>query len=179
MWATERIEKAKEMAQNRPRTSRARDTPFSDDEPEMLEDFLSFKEKIHRDAEEEKIKARARTIQAEDDARRRKEEDAQRELERKAVEDYKKNQEEEEKRIAEKRDKFRKELERLGLESEHIQVVMESSNLDFQASSGTALAPAARPDLSRRDSSIEGAPMVEGNDTPLTASRWARLRLPR
>ena len=167
------------MAQNRPRTSRARDTPFSDDEPEMLEDFLSFKEKIHRDAEEKRIKARARIIRAEDDARRRKEEDAQREVERKAVEEYKKNQEEEEKRIAGKRDKFRKELERLGLESTHIQVVMESSNLDFEAASGTALAPEVRSDLSRRESSIERAPMVEENDTHLAASRWARFRLPR
>ena len=167
------------MAQNRPRTSRARDTPFSDDEPEMLEDFLSFKEKTHRDAEEERIKARARTIQAEDDARRRKEEDAQREVERKAVEEYKKNQQEEEKRIAGKRDKFRRELERLGLESTHIQVVMESSNLDFQAVSGTALAPEVRPSLSRRESSTERGAMMEENDTPFAASRWARFRLPR
>lgn len=167
------------MAQNRPRTSKARDTPFSDDEPEMLEDFILFKEKNYRDAEEERIKARARTIQAEDEARRRKEEDAQREVERKAVEEYKKNQQEEEKRVAGKRDNFRKELERLGLESTHIQVVMESSNLDFQAASGTALAPEVRPSPSRRESSIEQVGMVEDNDTPFAASRWARFRLPR
>ena len=166
------------MAQNRPSTSKARDTPFSDDEPEMLEDFLSFKEKIHRDAEEEKIKARARIIQAEDDALRRKEEDAQREVERKAVEEYKKNQQEEEKRVSGKREKFRKELERLGLESTHIQVVMESSNLDFQATSGTALAPEVRPSFSRRESSIELVTKVEQKDIPLAASRWARFRLP-
>ena len=145
----------------------------------MLEDFLSFKEKTHRDAEEARIKARARTIQAEDDARRRKEEDAQREVERKAVEEYKKNQQEEEKRVAGKRDKFRKELERLGLESTHIQVVMESSNLDFQAASGTGLAPEVRPGLSRRASSIELGPTVEENNTPSAASRWARFGLPR
>ena len=167
------------MAQNRPRTSRARDTPFSDDEPEMLEDFLVFKEKIYHDAEEEKIKARARTIQAEDDARRRKEEDAKREVEREAVEEYKKNQQEEEKRAAGKRDKFRKELERLGLESTQIHVVMESSNLDFQAASGTALSPEVRPSLSRRESSIERVVMVEENDKAFAASRWARFRLPR
>ena len=167
------------MAQNRPRASRARDTPFSDDEPEMLEDFLLFKEKIHRDAEEEKIKARARTIQAEDDARRRKEEDAQREVERKAVEVYKKNQQEEETRVAEKRENFRKELERLGLESTHIKLVMESSHLDFQAATGTALAPEVRPNFPRRESSIERRAVAEENDSPFAASRWARFRLPR
>lgn len=167
------------MAQNRPRTSRARDTAFPDDEPEMLEDFLSFKERIYHDAEDERIKSRAKAIQAEDDARRRKEEDAQREVERKAVEEYKKIQQEQEKRAAGKRDKFRKELERLGIESTQIQKVMESSNLDFQAASGTAFAPEVRPSLSRRESSIERVVMVEGNDTPLAASRWFRFRLPR
>ena len=166
------------MAQHRRRTSRARDLPFSDDEPEMLEDFLLFKERTYRDAEEERIKARARTIQAEDDARRRKEEVAQRDVERKAVEEYKNNQQEQEKRAAEKRENFRKELERLGFESTQIQVVIESSNLDFQAASGTNLVPEVRPALSRRESSGKLAALAEEDILP-SARSWSRFRLPR
>lgn len=153
--------------------------PFSDDEPEMLEDFLSFKERTYRDIEEERIKARARIIQAEDDARRRKEEDAQREVERKAVEEYKKNQQEQEKRAAEKRENFRKELERLGFESTQVQVVMESSNLDFQAASGTDCVPEVRPTLSRRVSSGKLVEVAEEDISPFAARSWSRFRLPR
>ena len=166
------------MAQNGPRPSRARAIPFSDDEPEMLEDFLLFKEKIYRDAEEERIKARARTIQAEDDARRQREGDAQREVERKAVEEYKKGQQEQERRAVGRRENFRRELEHLGLESTHIQVVMESSNLDFEAASGTDLIPEVRPTRSRRESSGGSVVAGEENDTPFAASRWSRFRLP-
>ena len=167
------------MAQNRPRTSRARDLPFSDDEPEMLEDFLLYKERIYRDAEEERIKARARTIQAEDDARRQKEEEARHEVERKAVEEYKKSQQEQEKRAAGNRENFRRELERLGLESAQIQLVMESSNLDFEAASGTDFVPNVRRTHVERESSIEREVIVEECDPPFAANRWFRFRLPR
>ena len=147
--------------------------PFSDDEPQMLEDFLLYKEKMYHDAEETRIKARARIIQAEDDARRQKEEDAQREVERKAVEEYKKSQQEQEKRAAGKRDNFRRELERLGLESTQIQGVMGSSTLGFEAASGTDLVSEVRP----RESSGELVVAVDQDDTPSAASRWSRLRL--
>ena len=115
---------------------------------------------------------RARLIQAEDDARKRKEEDAQREVERKAVEEYKKAQKEQEAHSAEKRENFRKELERLKLESAQIQLVMESSNLDFQAASATNFVPEVRPSSSSREISGEQEP------TPSATSGWSRLYLP-
>lgn len=160
------------MAQYRSRNLEAHDTPWSDDEPEMLEEFLTFKEKAFREEEEKLIRERARVIQVEDDARKRKEEDTQREVERKGVEEYKKSQEEQEARSAEKRDNFRKELERLGLDSAHIQMVMESSNLDFQAASATAFVPEVRPSSSSREISGEQEP------TPSATSGLSRLNLP-
>ncbi len=138
----------------------------------MLEEFLTFKESLFREEEEKRIRERARIIQAEEDARRRKEEDAQREVERKAVEEYKKVQQEQETHSAEKRENFRKELERLGLESSHIQLVLESSNLDFQAASGTALVPEVRPSSFPRE--ITG----EQETAPSATSGWSRLNLP-
>ena len=137
----------------------------------MLEEFVTFKESLFREEEERRIRERVRIIQAEDDAKRRKEEDAQREVERKAVEEYKKNQREQETRAAEKRGNFQKELERLGLESAKIQVLMESSNLDFQAASGTAFVPEVRPSSSARD--VSG----EQEITQSAMSSWSRLNL--
>ena len=160
------------MAQYRSRNPEAHDAPWSDDEPEMLEEFLTFKEKAFREEEEKMIRERARVIKAEDDARKRKEEDTQREVERKAVEEYKRTQKEQEARSAEKRDNFRKELERLGFESAQIQMVMESSNLDFQATSATAFVPEVRPSSSLREISGEQEP------TPSATSGLSRLNLP-
>ena len=104
------------MAQYRIRNSKAQDMPWSDDEPEMLEEFLTFKERLVLEEEEKRIRERANIIRAEDNARKQREEDAQREVERRAVEEYKKTQRDQEARAFEKRDHFRKELERLGLE---------------------------------------------------------------
>lgn len=171
-WAAKRTEQAKEMAQDRPRNSKARGAPWSDDEPEMLEEFLTFKERLFREEEEKRIRERAIIIQAEDDAKKRREEDAQREVERKAVEEYKNKQQEQEARSAEKKENFRNELERLGLESAQIQVVMESSNLDFQAASGTATVPEVRPSFS------PGELSGELETTPSATSGRSRLSLP-
>ena len=144
----------------------------SDEEPEMLEEFLTFKERSILEEEEKRIKERADMVRAEDNARKQREEDAQREVERKAVEEYKRTQRDEEARSLEKRDNFRKELERLGLESAQIQLVMDSSNLDFQAASGMALVPEVRPSASLRE--IPG----EQETTRSATSGWSRLNLP-
>lgn len=160
------------MAQNRLRDSRARDAPWPDEEPEILEEFLTFKERLFREEEEQRIRERAIIIQADDDARKRQEEDARREVERKAVEEYKRKQREQETRSAEKRNNFRDELERLDLESAQIEVVMESSNLDFQATSGTAIIPEIRPSFSPKELSDE----LEA--TPSATSGRSRLSLP-
>lgn len=170
-WATKRAEEVKEMAQYRTRNPRARDMVWSDDDPQMLEEFVTFKERLFREEEEKIIRERARIIQAEDDARRRKEEEAQREVERKAVEVYQNNQREQEIRSAEKRDNFRKELERLGLESAQIQAVMDNTNLDFQAASGTVSVPEVRPSPSRETAG-------EQETTPSATSGWSRLNIP-
>ena len=146
--------------------------PWSDDEPEMLEEFLTFKERLVLEEEEKRIRERADMIRAEDNARKQREEDAQRQVERKAVEEYKKTQRDQEARSVEKRDNFRKELERLGLESGQIQLVMDSSNLDFQAASGMALVPEVRPSASLRE--ISG----EQETTHSATSGWSRLSLP-
>ena len=160
------------MAQYQIKNSRARDMPWSDDEPEMLEEFLTFKERLFFEEEEKRIRDRAQIIQAEDDARKQKEDDAQREVERKAVEEYKKTQRDQEIRSAEKRDNFRKELERLGLESAQVQLVMDSSNLDFQAASGTAIVPEVQPSASLKDVSSEQ------EATHSATSGWSRINLP-
>ena len=160
------------MAQYRTRNSKAQDMPWSDDEPEMLEEFLTFKGRLVLEEEEKRIRERANIIRAEDNARKQREEDAQREVERRAVEEYKKTQRDQEVRAVEKRDNFRKELERLGLESPQIQLVMDSSNLDFQAASGMALIPEVRPSASLRE--ISG----EQEMTHSTTSGWSRLNLP-
>ena len=47
------------MAQYRIRNSRAHDIPWSDDEPEMLEDFLTFKERLVLKEEAKRIRERA------------------------------------------------------------------------------------------------------------------------
>lgn len=156
------------MAQNRPRNLR----PYDDDEPEMLEEFLTFKERLFREEEEQKIRERAKIIQAEDDAKKQQEEDAKREVERKAVEEYKKQAQEQETRSAEKRNNFRSELERVGLESEQIQLIMESTNLDFQAASGTPIVPEVRPVFS------SGELSDELETTPTATSGRSRLNLP-
>ena len=160
------------MAQHRIRNARPHDMPWSDDEPEMLEEFLTYKERLILEEEEKRIRERADILRAEDNARKQREEDAQREVERKAVEEYKKTQRDQEARSLEKRDHFRKELERLGLESAQIQLVMDSSNLDFQAASGIALVPEVRPSASLRE--ISG----EQETTHSTTSGWSRLNLP-
>ena len=137
-----------------------------------MEEFLTFKERHFREEEEQRIKERAKTIQAEEDATKRREEEAKREIERKAVEEYKSEQREQEKRSAEKRADFRKELERLGLESAQIQMVMESSNLDFQAASDTAFVPEVRSSFS------PGELSGELETTPSAMSGRSRLSLP-
>ena len=146
--------------------------PWLDEEPDMLEEFLTFKERLILEEEEKRIRERADKMRAEDNARKQKEEDAQREVERKAVEEYKKTQREQEARSAEKRDNFRKELERLGLEPAQIHLVMDSSNLDFQAETGIALVPEVRPSASSKE--ISG----EQETTPSVRSGWSRLNLP-
>lgn len=138
----------------------------------MLEEFVTFKERLFREEEEQRIRDRAKIIQAEDDARKRQEEDAQREIERKAIEEYKKQEQEQETRSAEKRNNFRNELERLGLESAQIQVVMESTNLDFQAVSGTAFVPEVRPSFA------PGELSHELETTPSATSGRSRISLP-
>ena len=87
-WAAKRAEKVKKMAQYRIRNSRAHDIPWSDDEPEMLEEFLTFKERLVLEEEEKRIRERADIIRAEDHARKQREEDGQRQVECKAVEEY-------------------------------------------------------------------------------------------
>ena len=166
------MEKVKEMAQYRIRNSRAHDMPWSDDEPEMLEEFLIFKERLILEEDEKKIRERVDIVRAEDNARKQREEDAQREVERKAVEEYKKTRRDQEARSVEKRDNFRKEMERLGFESAQIQLLMDSSNLDFQAASDMALVPEVRPSASLRE--ISG----EQETTHSTTSGWSRLNLP-
>ena len=146
--------------------------PWSDDEPEMLEEFLIFKERLFLEEEEKKIRERVDIVRAEDNAREQREEDAQREVERKAVEEYKKTQRDQEARSVEKRDNFRKEMERLGFDSSQIQLLMDSSNLDFQAASDMALVPEVRPSASLRE--ISG----DQETTRSTTSGWSRLNLP-
>lgn len=160
------------MAQIRPSNPRARDDSLSDDEREMLEEFVTFKERLIREEEEQRTRERAKIIQAEENARKQQAEDAQREVERKAIEGYKEKQREQEVRSAEKRESFRKELERLGLEPAQLQVVMDSSNLDFQATSDTAIVPEVRPVFSPGDLSSE----LE--QPPSTTSGKSRLTLP-
>lgn len=111
-------------------------------------------------------------IQAEDDAKKRQEEDAQREVGRKAIEEYKKQEQEHETRSAETRNNFRDELERLGLESAQIKLIMESSNLGFQAASGTAFVPEVRPSIA------PGELSDELETTPSATSGRSRLSLP-
>ena len=159
------------MAQYRIRNSRAHDMSWSDDEPEILEEFLTFKEGLILEEEDKRIRERMDIMRAEDNARKQREEDAQREVERKAVEEYKKAQRDQEARSEEKRDSFRKELQRLGFESAQLQLVMDSSNLDFQAASGTALVPEVRPSACLRE--ISG----EQETTQPATSGWSRLNL--
>ena len=72
----------------------------------MLEEFLTFKEKLFREEEEQRIRERAKIVQAKEDAKKRREEEAKRGVERKDVEEYKIEQREQGKLSAEKRDNF-------------------------------------------------------------------------
>ena len=136
-----------------------------------MDQFVIFKDKIDREKDEQRIRQRARIIQAEDDARKRHEEDAQRDIERRAVDEYKKQRQEQETRSAENRETFRNELERLGLETAQIQSLMESANLNFEAAGNTTIVPEVQPSLAPEE--LSGEPEA----TPLATSGRSRPNL--
>lgn len=133
-WAAKRAEEARRVqrSHHNPQSPiRTRNGQWIEDEPEQFQEYFSFKEQRVREKERQYIKERAALMKVEEEERKRQEDETRREVERRAVEMYKREQEEIQSQAAEKRENFRRELLKLGLGHEHIQLLLENSNLDF------------------------------------------------
>lgn len=176
-WAARMAERAKERAQQRDRNpspeAPARDKSWADDDAKLVQEFATFKERCFREEEDERIKKRAAVMQAEEEARRLIEEEAQRHLEQNAVNTYKKQNQESEKRIAERKESFRNELSRIGLEPDQVRLIIENANLSFGEGDNDLTVPSVRPGLGSQEPS---APNAASKTSSVTASSHGAKR---
>lgn len=164
-------ERAKARAQQRDRNPSpevlAHDKFRVDDEAKLFEEFAIFKERRIQEEEDERIKMRAAVMQAVEEARRKKEEEAQRQVEQNAVSLYKAQNQESERRIAEKKENFRNELSRIGLEPGQVRLIIENANLSFGEADNNLTVPHVRPGLVSQESSASN---VTSKTSPVASS---------
>ncbi|KAL8797714.1 MAG: hypothetical protein Q9195_000066 [Heterodermia aff. obscurata] len=147
-WAARMADQARHRAKDRsadfPSRGRPHDVYWTDDEPELLEDFVAYQERRIREEEDKKAQERALLLQAEQEAKRKQEEEAKREIEQRAIDSYKKEQDEIQTRTTESKETFRRELLRLGLPPDQIALIIDNSNLDFGGDDPNANVPIVR-----------------------------------
>lgn len=126
-------EQAKERAKDREYDLNfsGRNLDFPQGEPEMLQDFVDFKERRVREQEEQELAERAARLLVEQEASKKKAEEERRELEEKILNKHKMDQMEMEARTAQQKRDLRVELEAAGLEQEQINIVLASSQLNY------------------------------------------------
>ena len=141
--------RARQRAQDRhpdyPLKGSADEMYWVDDEPEVLQEFVVYQERRMREEDDRKAMARAALLQAEQDNKTKIEEEARREIEREAVDAYKRKQDELQSRTQERKENFRNELSRLGLQPSQINLIVDDSNLNFGDSGTDAVAPTILP----------------------------------
>ncbi|CAO1596165.1 hypothetical protein XANCAGTX0491_000019 [Xanthoria calcicola] len=132
-WAARMAEQAKERAKDREYDLNfsGRNLDFPQGEPEMLQDFVDFKERRVREQEEQELAERAARLLVEQEASKKKAEEERRELEEKILNKHKMDQMEMEARTAQQKRDLRVELEAAGLEQEQINIVLASSQLNY------------------------------------------------
>ena len=118
---------------------------WGDEGAETWEDYLNFREKQSREEEERRAKEHATLLQTEEEERKRKEAEERHKIEQDAIEEYKRRQEETQTRTAENKQNFRDELKGLNLGDKEIDVVLESSRLNFSPADNVITAPSLRP----------------------------------
>lgn len=140
-------EQAKERAKDREYDLNfsSRNLDFPQGEPEMLQDFVDFKERCVREQEEQELAERAARLLVEQEASKKKAEEERRELEEKILNKHKMDQMEMEARTAQQKRDLRVELEAAGLEQEQINIVLASSQLNYGETTDRLNIPADRP----------------------------------
>ena len=141
--------RARQRAQDRhpdyPLRGSADDMYRVDDEPEVLQEFVVYQERRMREDEDRRAMARAALLQAEQENKTKIEEEARREIEREVVNAYKRNQKDLQTRTQERKENFRNELSRLGLQPSQINLIVDDSNLNFGDNGTDAAAPTIPP----------------------------------
>ena len=141
--------RARQRAQDRhhdyPLRGSADNVNWVDDEPEVLQEFVVYQERRMREEEDKKATARAALLRADQENKTKIEEEARREIEREAVEAYKRNQNDLQTRTQQRKENFRNELSRLGLQPSQINLIVDDSNLNFGDNGTDATAPTIRP----------------------------------
>ncbi|KAI4264430.1 MAG: hypothetical protein L6R42_000455 [Xanthoria sp. 1 TBL-2021] len=184
-WAARMAEQAKERAKDREYDLNfsGRNLDFPQGEPEMLQEFVDFRERRVREQEEQELAERAARLLVEQEASKKKAEEERRELEEKILNKHKIDQMEMEARTAQQKRDLRVELEAAGLEQEQINIVLASSQLNYGETTDRLNIPADRPmnGFKTSDNNREGTERTTSGDDYNQISRKnkkRRLKLP-
>ncbi|KAL9045187.1 MAG: hypothetical protein Q9214_001739 [Letrouitia sp. 1 TL-2023] len=190
-WADRRSKEAQKRAEHRgrsrgessklPKRLASSDFNLTEDNPQLLEEFVAFQEKRYREDEERIATERAAILKAKIEQEKKQEEQVRIELEKKAIEKYKREQQEAQERTARKKEEFKRELSNLGFQSEQITSIVEDTHLDFSNFSNDLDAQPDRgstPTTQSKDKDTKDVPDNKSLDSaPLQRSR-KRLKFP-
>lgn len=173
-------EQAKERAKERAKDGehdtyfRHRNMDLPQGEPEMLQEFVDFRERRIKEQLDEELAERAARLLVEQEASKKKAEEERRELEEEILNKYKTDQIEMEARTAQQKQDLRIELGTAGLEQKQIDIVLASSQLKYGETNDRLNIPADRPMIAPEtsDNSKEGTERTTGK-----RRKW-RLKLP-
>ena len=98
-----------------------------EEDAELRRKFVEYRVKLIKEEEERRAQEQAARIQAEKEAKEKAETEIRRKIEQEAVIRYKNEQDEMKARRSEREETFKKELEELGLETEKIQSIIETT----------------------------------------------------
>lgn len=156
---------------------------WEDDDTEMFERYIKFQEERFQEEEQRRLKEQAALLQAEEEERKRLEDEHRRKVEQNAVDGYKRRQEELQTRTAENKKVFRDELKGLNLGDREINIVHESSRLNFSPAENAPTFPTIQPSTAIQKSPATDVASLTPTIHELQASSRAsksrsRLKLP-
>ena len=147
----------------------------------MRRKFVEYQVKLVKEEEERRARERAEYLQAQKEAKLRAENEARQRIELIAIEQYKKEQEEIRLHKFEKEQRFKEELTELGLDSEKIQSIIDTTGfqkLELDSAKQNLLqtrpllAPKGEQDLSNGQGEEPGPANMKEVDGTQTPSRF-------
>lgn len=183
-WAAEKAEQARKRAVDRDRDPRlrGRDDDLLEEEQELLQEFVDFRERREREKEDERLDQRAALLMAQQEDRRKNAEREKREMEERILRDHRSKEAEIQARNTQKKEMLRNELKGAGMEPQQIEIVLASGVLDYSAPSESANAPiSSSQERSDKNTSPKNRPTQDRPRSPESPNRKtakSRLKLP-